>query len=74
MPREGPVIVTLRELGSGLFDELQNIIEWFERGFCALTLGKSCGEHLNWLDLTLGQAIFTVLIVGFAVLGSLDER
>ena len=66
--------MTLRELGGWLSDEFGSVAEWFESGACALTFGKTCGQELGWLDLTLGQAIFTVVIVWLTVLGGLDKR
>ena len=57
--------MTLRELGDWLSDEFGSVAEWFESGACALTFGKTCGQELGWLDLTLGQALFTIVVVPY---------
>ena len=43
---------------------------WFHQGFCKLVLVKTDGcieaygpETWNWLDLTIGQGLFTLFII-----------
>ena len=75
--------MTLRELGSGLGGWFHDVGGWFYDGWCKLipkdllnsstaTGQEFCPVHsyygLGWLDLTIGQALFTILPTLFALL------
>ncbi len=62
--------MTIRELIIWCIDVLEMVIYWFKDMCCKLLLGPPiCGSSyagLNWLDLTIGHAIFLVA-VGFVI-------